>query len=296
MNIGVVSYQPERVEGFDIQIYYAKRADGLVFPPAKHMYNDITCFCDAKAIRKNPEMAAISSEGPALRKNRKINMPWDYICPTHEDYRGKILRFLEEVDNKEVQGVILNLYHFPDEGFCVCPRCMEFWHQSGLNWLEWRVQTVTNFIKEAREKVKKTRTFAVEIWPDPVLSKERFGIDFDQIANHIDFFHVPLSANDYTTMYWVDMLTRIFTKILSKPIFIELSAEMLNDVKLNALLKTMAYVSRHGVEGIFLLVHNSKNAEQVCKYAVKNVELRNWFKNHGFSRMLEIIEKWREFY
>lgn len=296
MKIGIVSYQPERVEGFDFQIYYSKRADGSIFPPAEHMYNDITCFCDAKAIRENPEMAAVSNEGPALRKNRKINMPWDYICPTHEGYKEKILRFIEEMGDKEVQGVILNLYHFPEEGFCVCPRCMKLWHLSGLNWVDWRVQTVTNFIKEAREKVRNVKAFAVEIWPDPVLSRERFGIDFEQISKHIDFFHVPLSANDYTTMYWVEMLTRIFTKILRKPVFIELSAEMPNDVKLSALLKTMAYVSRHNIEGIFLLVHNSDNARRVCEYAIRNEEMQKWFKNHGFSRMLEIIEKWREFY
>ncbi|MEM2911439.1 MAG: hypothetical protein QW146_02920 [Candidatus Bathyarchaeia archaeon] len=296
MKIGIVSYQPERVKGFDFQIYYAKRADGSVFPPAEHMYNDITCFCDAKTIRESPEMAAVSKEGLALRKNRKINMPWDYICPTHENYREKILRFIEDMGDKKIQGVILNLYHFPEEGFCVCPRCMELWRLSGLNWVDWRVQTVTSFIKEAREKLRNVKAFAVEIWPDPVLSRERFGIDFDQLAKYVDFFHIPLSANDYTTMYWVDMLTRIFTKILQKPVYIELSAEMLNEVKLGALLKTMAYVSRHNVEGIFLLVHSCKNAEEVCEYAVKNGELQKWFERHGFTRIMEIVEKWKSFY
>lgn len=294
MKIGLVSYQPERVKGFDIHIYYVKRADGSIFPPAEHMYNDATCFCDAKAIRNNPDIAATSKEGPALRTNRKVNMPWDYICPNNENYMENLLSFIEEMGRKEIQGVILNLYHFPEEGFCICPRCMELLKQSGLNWKEWRIQTVTNFIKEARRRVK--RAFAVEIWPDPVLSKERFGIDFDELANYIDFFHVPLSANDYTTMYWVDMLTRIFTKILQKPVYIELSAEMLNGIKLSALLKTMAYVSRHNVEGILLLVHSCKNAEEVCEYAVKNVELQKWFEKHGFSRMMQIVEKWKNFY
>lgn len=296
MKIGIVSYQPEIVEGFDVQIYYAKRADGSIFPPARSMYNDITCFCDAKAIRENPEITAISEDGPALRKNRKINSPWDYICPTHESYGESLLRFIENVGNEEVEGVILNLYHFPEEGFCICPRCRELWRRSGLSWVDWRVQTVTNFVKQARERVKGEKVFAVEVWPDPVLAKERFGIDYSQLAEYINFFHVPLSASDYTTMYWVDMLTRIFTRILTKPVFVELSAEMPNDTKLNALLKTMAYVSRHDIEGIFLLVHSSENARQVCEYAAKNMDLQRWFDSHGFSKMLELIDKWKTFY
>ncbi len=293
MEIGIVSYEPKKVRGFDIQIYYAKRADGSIFPPAKDMYNDITCFCDAKTIRNNPNLVAISEDGPALRRNRKVNMPWDYLCPTEEGYRENLLGLIKDVGSK-AGGVILNLYHFPEEGFCACKRCRELWRKSGLSWLDWRVQTVTGFVKEAREMVR--GGFATEIWPDPVLSRERFGVDFNQIAEYIDFFHVPLSANDYNTMYWVDMLTRIFARILKKPVFIELSAEMPNEIKLNALLRTMAYVSRHNIRGILLLVYNSENAEQVCRHAVKNTELQRWFETHGFSSMTEIIEKWKEFY
>ncbi len=295
MKVGIVSYEPVAVKGFNPHIYYVKRADGMVFPPAENMYNDITCFCDAKAIRSNPNIVAVSKEGPALRQNRRVNLPWDYVCPTNEVYMDKVLGFISEIAAKQVQGVILNLYHFPEEGFCVCPRCVELWRQSGLNWVEWRTQTVTNFIKQAKERAK-GRRFAVEIWPDPVLSKERFGIDFAQLATYVDFFHVPLSANDYTTMYWVDMLTRIFAKILKKPVFIELSAELLDDVKLNALLRTMAYVSRHEIEGMLLLVHSSSDAEKICEYAVKNKEMQQWFERHKFSKMTQIIEEWKTLY
>jgi hypothetical protein len=295
MKVGLVSYEPKFVEGFDPHIYYVKRADGLLFPPAEKMYNDVTCFCDAKAIRGNPKIVAVSKEGPALRQNRRVNLPWDFICPTNDDYREKVLSFVQEISTKNILGVILNLYHFPEEGFCVCERCSRLWKKSGLSWIEWRTRTVADFIRQAKEKVGNKR-FAVEIWPDPVLAKERFGIDFDQIADFVDFFHVPLSANDYTTMYWVDMLTRIFSRILKKPVFIELSAELLDDLRLNALLKTMAYVSRHGIEGILLLVHSAMDAEKIRDYSVKNVELQKWFERHGFSRMMQIIEEWKRLY
>ena len=192
----------------------------------------------------------------------------------------------------------MNLYHFPEEGFCVCPRCVELWRKSGLNWIEWRTQTVTNFIKEASEIVRAQarRPFAVEVWPDPLLSRERFGIDFDQLAEYVDFFHVPLSAHDYSTTYWVDTLTRIFAKILKKPVYIELSAEAFDAKKMVTLLKAMAYVSRRNVEGIFLLVYDAENAERVCRHAVENKELQEWFRKHSFTEMTEIVEKWKTIY
>jgi hypothetical protein len=294
MKVGLVTYTPEKVEGFDLHIYYAKWADGSVFPAAKEMQNDVTCFCDAKAIRENPNIVAVSKNGPALRKNRKINLPFDFVCPTNPEYQAKVLDYIEGLHRQKILGVTLNLYHFPEEEFCVCPRCVELWRQSGLNWTEWKTQTVTNFIKEAKKRVK--HDFAVEIWPDPVLAKERFGLDFDQIAEYVDYFHVPLSARDYTTMYWVDMLTRNFIKILKKPVVLELSAEMPNDEKLDALLKTMAYVSRHNLKGILLLVHNSENARQICRFAARNSEFREWLKKYEFTEMSQIVENWATFY
>ncbi|MEM3640781.1 MAG: hypothetical protein QXH37_02510, partial [Candidatus Bathyarchaeia archaeon] len=108
MKVGLVSYEPKFVKGFDPHIYYVKRADGSLFPPAEKMYNDITCFCDAKAVRGNPKIVAISKDGPALRQNRKVNLPWDFVCPTNEDYREKVLSFIQEVASKDIVGVILN--------------------------------------------------------------------------------------------------------------------------------------------------------------------------------------------
>jgi hypothetical protein len=294
MKVGLVTYSPEKVEGFDLHVYYAKWADGSVFPAARDMQNDVTCFCDAKAIRENPSIVAVSKNGPALRKNRKINLPFDFVCPTNGEYQTKVLDFIEEVDRQKIQGVTLNLYHFPEEEFCVCPRCVELWRQSGLNWVEWRAQTVTNFLKEAKKRVKSG--FAVEIWPDPVLAKERFGLHFDRIADYVDYFHVPLSARDYTTMYWVDLLVRDFIKILKKPVVLELSAEMLNGEKLDALLKTVAYVSRHNLKGILLLVHNSENARQICRFAVRNSNFTGWLEKYEFTEMSQIVENWATFY
>ncbi len=294
MKVGLVTYTPEKVEGFDLHVYYSKWADGSIFPGAKEMQNDVTCFCDAKAIREDPSIVAVSKNGLALRKNRKINVPFDFVCPTNPEYQANVLDYVEGLGREKILGVTLNLYHFPEEEFCVCPRCVEQWRQSGLNWTEWRAQTITSFLKETKARVK--GTFAVEMFPDPVLAKERFGIDFERIVELVDYFHVPLSSRDYLTNYWVDLLTRDFLKVLKKPLFVELSAEMLTDEKTDALLKTVAYLSRHDLMGVLLLVHDAENARQVCKYAVNNADFREWLKKYEFTEMTRIVDYWAEFY
>jgi hypothetical protein len=290
MKIGLVTYTPEKVAGFDLHVYYSKRADGSVFPAAKEMQNDVTCFCDAKAIREDPSIVAVSANGPALRRNRKINVPFDFVCPTNPEYKAKVLAYVEELGEEAIEGVTLNLYHFPEEEFCVCPRCLELWQQSGLNWTEWRAQEITGFLKEAKSLVK--RAFAVEMFPDPLLAKERFGINFERIAELVDYFHVPLSARDYLTNYWVDLIARDFLKVLKKPVVVELSAEMPTNEKLDALLKTVAYLSRHKLMAVLLLVHDAENAKQVCKYAVYNSGFREWLKKYGFTEMMQIVDNW----
>ena len=294
MKIGLVTYTPEKVEGFDPHVYFSKWVNGQVFPAAKDMQNDVTVFCDAKAIREDPSIVALSKGGPALRRNRKSNLAFDFVCPTHPQYRAKVFDYLYNVSKQDIAGVTLNLYHFPDEDYCICPRCTELRKRSGLNWTEWRAQTITTFLKEAKTHTK--GTFAVEMFPDPVLAKERFGIDFNAIAELVDYFHVPLSSRDYLTNYWVDTIVRDFVATLKKPVVVELSAEMPTDEKLDALLKTVAYISRHKIESVLLLVHNSENAKQVAKFAVQNSDFREWLAKYEFREMNRIIDDWGKIY
>jgi hypothetical protein len=171
---------------------------------------------------------------------------------------------------------------------------VELWRRSGLNWRDWRAQEITGFLKEAKSLVK--GVFAVEMFPDPVLAKERFGIDFERIAELVDYFHVPLSSRDYLTNYWVDLLARDFLKVLKKPVVVELSAEMLTDEKLDALLKTVAYLSRHNLMGVLLLVHDSENARQVCRFAVNDEAFREWLRKVEFAEMSRIVDGWAKLY
>jgi hypothetical protein len=149
-------------------------------------------------------------------------------------------------------------------------------------------------LKEAKSKVN--GIFAVEIYPDPVLAKQRFGIDLEAIGNMVDYFHVPLSSRDYLTSYWVDILTRDFVATLKKPVVVELSAEMPTDEKLNALLRTTAYISRHNLEAVLLLVHDSENARQVARFAVHNSDFRDWIEKYEFTEMQRIVDCWAKLY
>lgn len=294
MKIGLVTLTPQKVEGFDLHVYYSKWADGQTFPAAKDMQNDATCFCDAKAIREDPTIAAISNSGAALRKNRLFNLPFDYVCPTNPQYRKKILDYVESLSREHIEGVTMNLYHFPDQEFCVCPRCIELWRESGLSWVDWRAKTVTEFLKEAKTRAK--GSFAVEMFPDPLMAKERFGISFGDIAEIVDYFHVPLSSRDYLTNYWVDLLTRDFIKLLKKPVVVELSGEIPTEEKTEALLKTVAYLSRHELMGVLLLVHDSENAKQIAQFAVQNSRFRDWLDRYDFPEMKRIVENWSKIY
>jgi hypothetical protein len=294
MKIGSLLYEPKNIEGFDMVVYYLKRADGTIGPMAENMYVDISCLADSKAVTEHPNWAAISKRGAALRSNKIFNLPWGYVCPTNEQYQSYIWDFISKVAKSNIKGVILNLYHFPEEGFCICKRCNKLWKQSGLGWLEWRAQVVTDFVRQAKNNIK--QMFAVEIWPDPILAKERFGLDFEALSEHVDFFHVPLSAHNYFSQFWFDTLTRDFRRILRGPIYIELSAETHGKFETQALFKTMAYVSRHNVDTILLLTHTSKQIENICKEVVHDTELRNWLQERDSKIILDIIDRWEKIY
>ena len=39
-------------------------------------------FVMQKPYREDPSIVAISNSGPALRKNRRSNLAFDFVCPT----------------------------------------------------------------------------------------------------------------------------------------------------------------------------------------------------------------------
>jgi hypothetical protein len=71
---------------------------------------------------------------------------------------------------------------------------------------------------------------------------------------------------------------------------------MLTKEMTDALLKTVAYLSRHNLMGVLLLVHDAENAKQVCKYAVSNTDFREWLKRFEFAEMTRIVDDWAKLY
>jgi hypothetical protein len=277
-----------------MHVYYSKWVDGQVNAAAKGMQNDATCFCDAKAIRADPSLAAVSKDGPALRKNKKTSLTFDYVCPTNPEYQARLFNYIDELSSQPIEGITLNLYHFPEQEFCTCPRCVELWRKSGLNWADWRAQAITAFLAEAKTHIK--GTFAVEMFPDPLRAKERFGIDFDAIADLVDYFHVPLSSRDYLTNYWVELIAGDFVKILKKPVVVEISGEMPTPEKTDALLKTVGQLSKLDLLGTLLLVHDSENARQIARFAVHDPTFRDWLSRSNLPKMDRIVDNWAKTY
>jgi hypothetical protein len=94
----------------------------------------------------------------------------------------------------------------------------------------------------------------------------------------------------------VDTITRDFVATLKKPVVVELSAEMPTDEKLDALLKTICYISRHNLMATLLLVHDSENARQVARFAVHNNDFREWLEKYEFAKVQPIIDEWAKLY
>ncbi len=301
MKFGSFLFSPETVEGFDIHVYRLKPETGTIGTPKEGMYNNIACFGDNVNAEKHPEWVSISKDGPSLRTNKKYNFRWDILCMTNLEYRDWILNFIEDAA-KVASGITLSSIHFADHGFCVCPRCVELWRQSGLNWVEWRVQTVTNFIKDARERVKKwNKPFIVGLLPDPTLSRERFGIDFDQLAECADAFLVPMFSKSYATQWYFETTARAFKKILKKPVYINLyvygPGDSPNEVPtISDLLKVSVRICRTGVDGIFYLAENAQRLKEFQKAAVQAREVLKELEGYGGDEVLELIHKWESLF
>ncbi len=125
------------------------------------------------------------------------------------------------------------------------------------------------------------------MFPDPVLAKERFGIDFNAIAELVDYFHVPLSSRDYLTNYWVDTIVRDFVATLKKPVVVEFSAEMPTDEKIDALLKTVAYISRHNLMQYCFLYMIQKTQDKLQSLLSTTVTSENGLQNTSLRKCSE---------
>jgi hypothetical protein len=297
LKFAVFLYHPEPAEGFDINFYRIKPESGTVGKPNPKMYTNIACFGDNAMAKKHPELISVSKDGPAFRTNKKYNLRWDVLCMTNPEVREYNLNLIEECA-KETPGISISSQHFAEHGFCVCPRCVELWRQSGLNWVDWRAKTVTAFLKEVRKRVVNKPLF-VNLLPDPVLGKERFGYDFDALAEYADYFVIPMFSKSYPTPWYWETLARAFKSKLKKPVFVNFyvrgPGETWETVAPHREVMTVATrAARTGIDGIIFLAEKAQWIREFQKKAVEDREWRKELEGYGGDEVLELFNKWEK--
>ena len=131
MKFGIFIYEPQIVEGFDLQFYRLKSERGIVGTPAENMYTNIACFGDNKMASEHPDWVSMSEDGPALRQNKKYNFRWDILCPTNPEFRSYILDLIGSVAEK-TKGVSLSSMHFAVRGIVLSKDFPEYLFCLGL--------------------------------------------------------------------------------------------------------------------------------------------------------------------
>ncbi|HUT17489.1 MAG TPA: hypothetical protein VMW84_04240 [Acidobacteriota bacterium] len=299
MNFATFLYKPEPAEGFDINFYRIKPESGTVGKPNPNMYTNIACFGDNALAAKRPEWISVSKDGPAFRTNKKYNLRWDVLCMTNPEVIEYNLNLIKECA-RVTPGISISSQHFAEHGFCVCPRCVELWRQSGLNWVDWRAKTVTSFLKEVRKLVVNKPLF-VNLLPDPVLGKVRFGYDFDALAEYADAFVIPMFSKSYPTPWYWETLARAFKSKLKKPVFVNFyvrgPGETWDTVAPTKEILTVATrAARTDIDGIIFLAEKAQWIQEFQKAAVQSKDVLKELEGYGGDEVLNLVKRWESLF
>lgn len=299
LKFGVFLYHPEPVEGVDLNFYRIKPESGTVGKPNPHMYTNIACFGDNAMAKQHPEWIAISKDGPAFRTNKKYNLRWDILCMTNPEVQEYNLSLIEECA-RVTPGISISSQHFAEHGFCVCPRCVELWRTSGLNWIEWRAKTVTAFLSEVRKRVVNKPLF-VNLLPDPVLGRERFGYDFAALAEYADYFVIPMFSKAYPSPWYWETIARAYKSFLKKPVFVNFyvmgPGETPETVATTKQILTVATrAARTGIDGIIFLAENAQKIRNFQKEAVQSKDVLKELEGYGGDEVLKLVHRWESLF
>ncbi|HMK95629.1 MAG TPA: hypothetical protein VK536_09565 [Candidatus Limnocylindrales bacterium] len=297
MKFGVFLYQPEPVEGVDYNFYRLKSESGIVGKANPEMFTNIAVFGDNYMAAKRPDWVSISAHGPALRTNKYNSLRWDIVCMTNPEAREYNLKIIADAA-KLTPGISISSQHFAERDFCVCPRCVELWRQSGLSWIEWRAKTVTEFLSEVREIVKDKPLF-VNCLPDPLLGKMRFGYDFEAMAQYADYFVIPLFSKAYPTPWYWETIARGYKSFLKKPMFVNFYVRGPNEtwetVAPHRQIMTVAVrAARTGVDGIIFLAEKADYIREFQRKVVADKEWRKELEGYGGDEVLELFNRWEK--
>jgi len=194
---------------FDIAFYETKDVTGRASEPVREGVNMISCFGDNAAVEADPDLAAVSEAGDLATRERPY-FDWDYVCPTHEDYRAGLLEMVENsVEANE--DLRLDDVGFPRGEYCHCERCDKKFAASDFDDRdEWRAHVITEFVAAVRERVP--GRLYLTLYPDPYPGHlyERAGLDVEALSEYVDEFVVPLYDTHYGTTYWLETIAKGF--------------------------------------------------------------------------------------
>jgi hypothetical protein len=155
-------------------------------------------------------------------------------------------------------------------------------------------------LKEVRSRIGNKPLF-VNLLPDPVLGKERFGYDYDALAEYADTFVIPMFSKAYPSPWYWEMLARAFKSKLKKPVFTNLYVRGPNDdpnqvPTPDQLLTVAVRIARTGVDGIIFLAENAQRIRDFQKAAVQSTDVLEELDGYGGEEVLKLVEKWKKLF
>jgi len=222
---GVVTRNAEELDwsGFDRRFFEATDVSGRAREPQPEAVNMVSCHADNAATRERPELSPVNDAGERATREREF-FDWNYVCPTHEEYREGLLETIEEYG--ALGGdVRLDDVGFPREEYCRCDRCEAACEASAYDdRFDWRADVVERFVADARERVPGRLYLTVYPDPYPDHARRRTGVDPGALDAYVDEFVVPIYDMAYSTTYWLEILARGWVDELVTPFSIELYA------------------------------------------------------------------------
>jgi len=232
---------------FDRAFYEVKDVTGRAAEPEPDGISMVSCFGDNAAAGANGQLIPVSESGELATREREY-FDWAYICPNRDDYREGLLEIIEDATDTHAD-LRLDDVGFPREEYCYCDTCNERFAESAFDdRMAWRASVITEFVREARERVP--GRLSLTLYPDPYPGHvyERAGLDLDALAEYVDEFIVPLYDMAYETTYWLEIIAKGFESALSTPFSIELYAV---NVDIDNLRKATEVASEYGETVLF---------------------------------------------
>ncbi len=104
MKIGLVTYKPEHVEGFDLTFTTANGLMGKLFQPPQACKTTSPSSATQKPSAKTQPSSPHQKAVPRYGETAKSNLPFDFVCPTHQGYRAKVYAYLDSYRKQDIDG------------------------------------------------------------------------------------------------------------------------------------------------------------------------------------------------